>query len=121
MPHDERDWSTVNVRHDGHHAQTTVYKPWKSKNPVFRSWVTYDARMPEPLHEMVNFDHPKVTRTYFEVQRALAAMQGQGNLWLAGMHMHDIDSHESALVSAVRVVQSLSPSAPRLATLAPDG
>ena len=119
MAHDPRDWATVNVRHDGHHAQTTIYKPWRSKTPVFRSWVTYDAHMPEPLHELASFDHPKVTPAYFETQRALNAMQGLGGVWLAGMHMHDIDSHESALVSAVHVVEGLSPAAPRLRVLAP--
>ncbi|MGH7435645.1 MAG: FAD-dependent oxidoreductase [Polyangiaceae bacterium] len=118
MPADERDWSEVNVRYDGHHAQTTVWKPWRSKRPVFRSWVTYDAAPPDRLHQVIAFDHPKVTRAYFETQRVLASEQGKGGLWFAGMHTHDNDSHESALVSGVKVVRTLSPRAPRLAAIA---
>lgn len=38
-------------------------------------------------------------------------------LWRTGMHMHDIDSHESALMSAVDVVTKLTPNAPRLRVL----
>jgi predicted NAD/FAD-binding protein len=117
MPADERDWSIINVRHDGRHAQMTVWKPWRSKAPVFRSWVTYDAELPRQVHHLVHYDHPKVTPTYFEVQRSLAGRQGQGNLWLAGMYTHDIDSHESALVSAVNVARRLDPDAPRLELL----
>jgi predicted NAD/FAD-binding protein len=66
-------------------------------------------------HDVTVFE--KDARFDFEVQRALAAWQGRGNIWLAGMHTHDIDSHESALVSAVNVVQSLEGEAPRLAML----
>jgi predicted NAD/FAD-binding protein len=117
MPADERDWCVINVRHDGRHAQNTVWKSWRSKRPVFRSWVTYDTAPPDRLHRMTTYDHPKPTRAYFETQRALASEQGKGGLWLAGMHTHDVDSHESALVSGVKAAQGLSPGAPRLGAL----
>jgi predicted NAD/FAD-binding protein len=117
MPSDERDWSVINVRHDGHHAQNTVWKPWRSKRPVFRSWITYDAAPPERLYQVITFDHPKVTRAYFETQRVLASEQGKSGLWFAGMHTHDNDSHESALISGVKVARNLSPAAPRLAAI----
>jgi predicted NAD/FAD-binding protein len=117
MPAREQDWSIVNVRHDGKHAHTTVWKPWRSQR-VFRSWITYDESPPQHVHEIVTFDHPKATCEYFELQRALIAQQGDGGLWLAGMHMHDVDSHESAVRSAVNVVQRLDPNAPRLPRLA---
>lgn len=118
MPADERDWSVINVRHDGRHAQNTVWKPWRSRRPVFRSWVTYDAALPDRVHRVTTYDHPKVTPAYFAAQRALASEQGKGGLWLAGMHTRDIDSHESALVSGVKAAQGISPGAPRLGLLA---
>jgi predicted NAD/FAD-binding protein len=117
MPADERDWSIVNVRHDGRHAQTTVWKPWRSRSTVLRSWITYDERPPEPAYQITQFDHPKVNRAYFDVQRALAARPDGDSPFLAGMHTHDIDSHESALVSALHAVARLDPDAPRLAAL----
>ena len=52
---------------------------------------------------------PKIGLRYFEAQRSLAAFQGQNNLWLAGLYTHDIDSHESAIRSAVKVAEGLDP------------
>lgn len=116
MPADERDWSIVNVRHDGHYAHTTVWKPWRGAR-VFRSWLSFEHEQPDPLYEHVEFDHPKPTPAYFETQRALRAEQGKDGVWLAGMHTHDIDSHESALCSALNAVLLLAPDAPRLHAL----
>lgn len=116
MPARERDWSIVNVRHDGHHAHMTVWKPWRGKD-LFRSWLTYEREPPRAIYDSIVFDHPKPTLAYFEAQRALAAEQGKHGVWLAGMHMHDIDSHESALCSALNVVEKLDPNAPRLRAL----
>jgi len=116
MPADERDWSIVNVRHDGRHAHSTVWKPWRGRR-LFRSWLTFEEQVPEPLHELVVFDHPKPTPEYFALQRALGARQGEAGLWLAGVHMHDIDSHESALLSGVNVARRLAPDALRLQRL----
>jgi predicted NAD/FAD-binding protein len=113
MPADQRDWSIVNIRHDGRYAHTTVWKPWRGPR-LFRSWLTFEQQVPEPLYERVEFDHPKPTPDYFAIQRALASQQGQAGIWLAGVHMHDIDSHESALVSGANVARRLAPQAPRL-------
>jgi predicted NAD/FAD-binding protein len=118
MPVDERRWSIVNIRYDDRYAHTTVWKPWRSAR-LFRSWVTFEPDLPEPLYEVVEFDHVKPTPDYFATQRALGAEQGKDGLWLAGMHMHDVDSHESALLSGVRVAARLAPQAPRLRKLLP--
>ena len=118
MPLDEKRWSIVNIRYDDRHAHMTVWKPWRSAR-LFRSWVTFEPDLPEPLYELVEFDHVKPTPDYFATQRALGAEQGKDGLWLAGMHMHDVDSHESALLSGVRVAARLAPQAPRLRKLLP--
>lgn len=116
MPSDKRDWSVVNVRHDGRHAHTTVWKPWRGEQ-IFRSWITYDREPPDRVHALVEYDHPKVTPSYYAAQRALNTLQGHGNIWLAGLHMQDIDSHESALCSGLNVARELAPDAPRLKLL----
>jgi predicted NAD/FAD-binding protein len=116
MPARERDWSIVNVCYDGRHSQATVWKPWRSPR-VFRSWLTYSEELPERMHALVHFDHAKVTPSYFRIQRELGTLQGRDQLWLAGVHMHDVDSHESAVCSALNVVQKLAPDAPRLSKL----
>jgi predicted NAD/FAD-binding protein len=110
MPSDEKRWSVINIRHDGVHSAMTVWKPWKSATArVFKSWVTYEPRLPEPLYFTATYDHLKVDLNHFRSQRALAPLQGRNNLWVAGAYTHDVDSHESAIVSAVRIARSLAP------------
>ncbi len=117
MPASEKHWSVVNTRWDGKYSQNTVWKGWKSRKPIFKSWVTYEARMPEPLYATATYYHPKVNANYFQAQQSLATRLGKDGLWLAGMYMHDVDCHESAVMSAVRVVQRLDPQSPRLSLL----
>lgn len=118
MPADRACWSVVNTRYDGTHSSNTIWKKWKSRKPIFRSWTTYDSAPPDPLHLVRTYDHPKVNLNYYRAQRELQLHQGEGNLWLAGLYMHDIDCHESALVSAMNVAQRLDPTSGNLQSLA---
>ncbi|MHB8626784.1 MAG: FAD-dependent oxidoreductase [Aggregatilineales bacterium] len=119
MPANEDHWSVVNTRYTATHSSNTVWKKWKSKKPIFRSWVTYDAEMPSALYQVRTYDHPKVNLNYYRAQRNLVPLQGEHNLWLAGLYMHDIDCHESALMSAVKIVQKLDPQSENLRKLMP--
>ncbi len=116
MPPDRAAWSVVNVRWDGAHSQNTVWDPERAL-PVFRSWVTYDERMPQPLYAVATYEHGKVTPAYFDAQRELQRLQGDAGVWLAGLYMADADSHESAVRSAVAVARGLAPGSARLAAL----
>lgn len=109
MPADSDYWSVVNTRYDARHSSNTIWKKWKSKKPVFRSWVTYDAALPDSLYLVRTYQHPKVNLNYYRAQRNLIPQQGAHNLWLAGLYMHDIDCHESALMSAINIAQKLDP------------
>ncbi|HEY2382566.1 MAG TPA: FAD-dependent oxidoreductase [Terriglobia bacterium] len=114
MPANEKHWSVFNIRNDAGRSALTVWKKWKSRTPLFKSWINYEAQLPEPLYALETYDHPKVTPEYFEAQRRLARMQGRGNLWFAGVYTHDIDSHESAILSAMKVAQRLAPQSANL-------
>jgi predicted NAD/FAD-binding protein len=118
MPANRQHWSVVNTRYDGHYSANTIWKGWKSREPIFKSWVTYEARLPEPLYGLATYDHPTVNASYFAAQKELARWQGHNQIWLAGMHMHDVDCHESATLSAVNVARKLAPNAARLKQLA---
>lgn len=117
MPPSQSDWSIANIRYDGVNSALTVYKPWKSPTPIYRSWLTYDVRpdeelnnpMPSPLYAVTHYYHPKLNLQYFEAQKGLAFLQGNNNLWFAGLYTYDVDSHESAIMSAIRVAQKLAP------------
>lgn len=117
MPANRDHWSVINTRYEGTHSSNTIWKAWKSKRPIFRSWVTYDAELPSDLHIVRTYLHPKINLNYFRAQQNLVAQQGEHNLWLAGLYMHDIDCHESALLSAVNIAQVLDPQSSNLQRL----
>lgn len=108
----------VNIRYDGCHSQNTVWKRWKSRKPIFKSWITYEEKPPDPLYATATYGHPKVNAHYFRAQAGLAEIQGKNGLWLAGTYTNDIDCHESAIVSALRVAEALAPESARLRQLA---
>ncbi|WP_345801217.1 FAD-dependent oxidoreductase [Microbacterium sp. AZCO] len=117
MPPSESAWSVVNARWDGTHSQLSVWNPERGL-PVFRSWVTYEERLPEPLYATAVYEHAMVTVDYFDAQSHLRALQGRRGVWLAGLYTDDADSHESAVHSAVAVAEQLGPGSTRLARLA---
>ena len=117
MPVRRDDWSVVNIRYDGKHSSATMWKPWKSRAPIFKSWITYEDHLPEPLFALATYYHPKVTPAYFRAQAELAAFQGEGRLWLAGVYTRGTDCHESAIKSAMQVAQQLAPDSLRLKAL----
>jgi predicted NAD/FAD-binding protein len=117
MPAQRRNWSVVNVRYDGIHASSTIWHPGRSERPIFRSWVTYDEALPSSLYALTTYKHAKVNLQYYEAQKHLLSLQGRNHLWLAGLYMHDIDSHESAILSAVKIAQQLAPDSSNLRKL----
>ncbi len=117
MPAQAKHWAVTNMRYDGTNCQTTVWKKWKSEQPIFRSWVTFEQQMPDSLYHLVNYQHVKINLKYYQAQKNLIAQQGDNQLWLAGLYMHDIDSHESAIMSAVNIAKRLDPNSLNLRKL----
>jgi predicted NAD/FAD-binding protein len=113
MPRREAEWSVVNARWDGSHSSLSIWDPARGL-PIFKSWVTFDERLPDPLYVTATYEHGKITVDYFDAQRRLKTLQGQHGLWLAGLYTDDADSHESAIRSAVTVTQTLAPGSARL-------
>ncbi len=119
MPRRRSAWSVVNARWDGRHSSLSIWSPARDL-PVFKSWVTFDDRLPDPLYAVVEYQHGKITPEYFDAQQRLKALQGHERLWLAGLYADDADSHESAIRSAVTVARHLAPGSPRLTALLAD-
>lgn len=120
MPPEERHWSVFNIRWSKGRSFSTVWKQQRTSAPLFRSWLAPGDPLPEPLYDLTHYDHPAVDRDHFEAQRQLAALQGRRNLWFAGLYTHDIDSHESAVQSAIHVARQLAPASSNLALLMPS-
>ena len=118
MPKKKSDWSVANVRSDGTRAALTVYHEGKSEVPIFKSWILdEDEKLPAPLYALLYYRHAKVNLAYTKAQNALEFLQGNHQLWLAGVYTHDFNSHESAIVSAIHIAQKLAPQSRRLKQL----
>ncbi|SFR87611.1 Predicted NAD/FAD-binding protein [Agromyces sp. CF514] len=116
MPPHEASWSVVNARWDGAHSSLTVWNPRRGL-PVFKSWVTHDDELPDEVYALATYEHGMITPEYFDAQSRLKGLNGAHGLWLAGLYMHDVDSHESAVRSAVAVAHALAPDTSRLRAL----
>lgn len=117
MPAQEKHWAVTNMRYDDSYCHITVWKKWKSQHPIFRSWVTFENQMPDSLYALVNYQHVQINLHYYQAQEKLIRQQGDQQLWLAGLYMHDIDSHESAIMSAVNIARRLDPNSANLRRL----
>jgi predicted NAD/FAD-binding protein len=112
MPKEEKYWSISNVICDNKTSFLTIYKPWRGE--VFRSWISKGNELPEPMVAVIDYDHPLINHHYYNTQNLIKTFQGYQNLWFAGLHTNGIGSHESAVLSAIKIAESLCPTSERL-------
>jgi predicted NAD/FAD-binding protein len=125
MPKDPSDWAIANVAYNGKQSAMTFYKDWlDGPCPLFRSWLTYNVLedseenpRPSPLYATIEWEHPFIDINYFHAQKAVQTVNGNHNLWFAGIHTYDNDSHESVICSAIKIAQGLAPESTRLKKL----
>jgi len=126
MPGRRRFWSAYNagIDTDGGYCEGSVWygalrplAPGQAPLSLFKSWAT--ARVEVPREEIFRqvFRHPYVTPAFIEAVRRLDGFQGRAGVWFAGSYTREVDSQESALVSAMNVVQHIDPDAPNLRAL----
>jgi predicted NAD/FAD-binding protein len=125
MPEDPHHWSAYNTHRDGDFCEASVWygalRPAPDGEPplsLFKSWAT--ARSIPPSEELYrrSFLHPRVVPGFIRAQRKLAAgPQGRAGVWFAGSYLKEIDSQETALLSAMDVVRAVAPRAPNLLRL----
>ena len=118
MPADRRHRSGYNVLSDGDFCEPTMaFGAFRPGDDVFKSWISNRRELPRDIIETFEYRHAHETPAYAAAQRALAAHQGERNLWFAGTHTLDVSSQENALVSAMRVAERLAPDTARLKSL----
>lgn len=124
MPQNPTYWSAYNPLVDSGRCEASIWygafeRVAEAGNPLmlFKSWAT--ARSRSPRQEIVRraFLHPRITPAFIEAQRRLAAFQGRAGVWFAGSYTLEVDSQETALLSAMNVVRQLAPQAPNLVAL----
>lgn len=114
MPGNKNEWSLANVKFNGVYSALTIYKQMNMQIPIFRSWVTYDTKMPHSLHSIQRFKHTLSTPSVFHLKNEIDNVQGLNNLWFAGVYAAGVNAHESAIVSAIEVAKKLAPNAEKL-------
>jgi uncharacterized protein len=117
MPAARGDWSLINHVFDRDHVAMTEWSGKRARRPVFRSWIPPGTREPGTVYARKDFQHLVVNAGTPTRQRRLEELQGNGRVWLAGMYVTDVDDHESALLSAMRVAEGLAPASPTLGKL----
>lgn len=124
MPPRRRFWSAYNADHTGGYCEGSVWygalRPaaaGQAPLSLFKSWATARAQAPQEEIFRRAFRHPYVTPAFIDAQRQLAPYQGHGGVWFAGSYTREVDSQETALTSAMSVVQQIEPGAPNLLAL----
>lgn len=117
MPVRRADWSVYNALSDGPNCEATIWCQHSGDFSYFKSWMSYLPETPKNIFADLEFYHPHFTPDYYSAQAALPAWQGQGNLWIAGSYVVDVDSHESGILSAIQIARRLNPTSANLAAL----
>jgi predicted NAD/FAD-binding protein len=124
MPQNPFHWSAYNPLVDGGYSEASIWygairppKPGQAPLMLFKSWAT--ARSQAPQQEVFRrvFLHPRITPGFIQTQRLLESCQGAAGIWFAGSYTFEVDSQETALLSAMNVVRELDPQAPNLLAL----
>ena len=121
MPPEPATWASYNACNDGDHCEASMWygaiQEQATGLPIFKSWTAHRREAPTSVLATADYWHPNITPAFIEAQRSLDARQGEGGIWYAGTHTYDVDSQESALISACRVASRLAPTSPRLLAL----
>ncbi len=121
---DRPNWAVYNAGVRGRQCEGSVwYGALHQKLPsgrtidVFKSWA--DRRRADPKHILLErrFKHPLIRRSTIQAARALGPLQGRNGLYFSGQYTTGFDSQESAVYSAMKVAESLSPRSQTLASL----
>ena len=109
LPPNPRHWSNYMLEVGERRCESTM---WYNhllgrRAPLFKSWVNDRQRDPKHILADRTYRHPIIDLEFRAAQQALQVQQGIDGLWFAGSYTHDVDSQETALVSAQRVATAL--------------
>jgi len=108
QPPRREEWSTVQLVREGDGCSIHEWIGHDRGDDLFRSWIP-DGAVPTSALHVGEFRHARPTPEHFAAQRALRSLQGRDGLWCAGCWSAGVDSHDSALDSALRVAERLAP------------
>ncbi|MFT5680592.1 MAG: putative NAD/FAD-binding protein [Myxococcota bacterium] len=120
MPRNRSLWGRSNFTFPpDEEPRTTVWSGFSTKHDVFRTWLGDGESPPPSTTHTARYRHIAITPAHHQRQRRLAELQGTNSVWAVGMYTDGVDNHESALRSALRVCERLTPHAERVQWFAP--
>ncbi|MFH8791649.1 aminotransferase class I/II-fold pyridoxal phosphate-dependent enzyme [Streptomyces sp. NPDC017941] len=100
MPPERRHWSAVTVHAHDDRGEPTYWFAAAGGPDVFKSWITHRDE-PADVLRLARFRLPVLTADAIAIRRKLHDLRLSPHLQLAGSHLYDIDSQESAVRSAL--------------------
>jgi predicted NAD/FAD-binding protein len=88
-------------------ADVLTAVPRQTAAKVWKSWVTHRDVAPAAVLHEATFQHMLPTVASIAAQNVVRTVQGRDGVWLAGGYLHPYDSQETALQSALDVVEGL--------------
>lgn len=115
MPSDRDDWAVVNLLQDERGSIATLWfgELFEEEPPVFVSWGEGLQEGPQDIIVEDRMLRTLPTVPYTQACHAINRLQGEGNVWHCGAHVHalgdDIPSlwHENAMLSGNHVAQRI--------------
>lgn len=117
LPSAPGDRSHVTMVKGHNRCQLTTLTGEVGGRPVYRSWVTWSDRMPEPRHAIFEFRHVRPDPVLFRVQARLAEWEERSGLRFAGSWTNGWDCHETAVRSGIKAASLIDPALRRLSLL----
>lgn len=117
LPSAPGDRSRVTMVKGRDRCQLTTLTGEVGGRPVYRSWVTWNDRMPEPCHATFEFRHVRPDPVLFRVQARLPGWEERSRLRFAGSWTKGWDCHETAVRSGVKAASLTDPALRRLSLL----
>eukprot|EP01084_Bolivina_argentea_P073633 133611_1 len=128
---DKSTWSMSNVlySHNELNKEDIImnfgnYKLNNTNKNYFKLWWSLTSKIPNSSQIVNQCDFQHITPSYHNVVNTkylntLHLVQGKHNIWIAGHHIHqsNIFSHESAVVSAIKIVKQIAPKSQRLRSI----
>jgi uncharacterized protein len=123
-PADPLFWSFFNSEIEGGYCEASMWlanvltgPPPATAAKIWKSWTTYRSQQPSQILHQAQFQHMVPTVAAINAQTALAALQGEGDMWIAGGDTKPYDSQETALNSAIEIAQGMGVNSTRLQSL----
>lgn len=120
MPVSKVDWARVNHKLEPRNLSMTEWCGMEQDMDIFKTLLRQGIHEPEGIMYEKKYKRLLLTPECKDLQLELDKLQGNGGMCFCGMYTYGINAHESALFSAARLCQKLSPNSNALKNLSSE-